>query len=113
MKSLAATTPPTPLEADFQLQITQLAHLLGWEDFHVRAGRTKDSWRTPGSGTMARGWPDLVLVRGKRLLFVEVKRDGGKLTADQERVLGVLDGTSAEVYCWRPADWDQLEKVLR
>lgn len=104
------TSPLT--ELDFQIQVMQYAKLRQWETFHVRAGRTLDSWRTPGSGTMAKGWPDLVLARGSRLLFVELKRDGGKPTADQRRVLDVL-GKAAEAYVWMPKDWDFLERELR
>ncbi len=105
-------SPPPLTELDFMHQVTAYAELRGFEWFHVRAGRTLDSWRTPGSGTMAKGWPDLVLARGSRLLFIELKRDGGKATADQSRVLDVL-GKAVEAYCWTPKDWDFLERELR
>ena len=101
-------------ERDFQLQVVQMARLFGWETFHVRAGRTLDSWRTPGSGSMAAGWPDLVLVHPvrRRLLFVELKTDTGKLTAHQERVLDLLR-LVAPVHVWRPAMWNEIEATLR
>lgn len=121
-------TRPLPLtERDFQRQVVELAHLMGWEDFHVRAGRTADSWRVPGSGTMAAGWPDLVLVHPKRgrLIFAELKAHNGKLTPAQQRVLPVLNtlsgewGTpdsratiSIEVVIWRPEDWELIELAL-
>jgi len=104
------TLPPLT-EAAFMRQVTELAELFGWEWFHVRAGRTLDSWRTPGSGTMAKGWPDLVLVRGSRIIFAELKRDGGKVTPDQNRILDVL-GKAAEAYTWMPKDWDFIEHEL-
>ncbi len=99
-------------EREFQLQVMELAYIRGWSTFHVRAGRTLDSWRTPGSGTMAKGWPDCVFVRGSRIIFVELKRDGGKPTADQRRVLDVLS-KAAEAYVWEPKDWDFLSEELR
>ncbi len=105
------STPPIT-EAAFMAQVLELAQLRNWSTFHVRAGRTLDSWRTPGSGTMAKGWPDLVLIRGSRLLFVELKRDGGKPTMDQVRVLAVLR-EAAETYIWMPKDWDFIERELR
>ncbi len=105
-------TAPPLTELDFMHQVTAYAELCGFEWFHVRAGRTLDSWRTPGSGTMAKGWPDLVLARGSRLIFAELKRDGGKPTMDQVRVLDVL-GKAAEAYCWTPKDWDFIERELR
>lgn len=105
-------TRPLPLtERDFQRQVVELAHIHGWEDFHVRAGRTADSWRVPGSGTMAAGWPDLVLARDRTVLFVELKADTGKLTPAQERVLAILS-KAATVHVWRPRDWMQIEFAL-
>ncbi len=103
---------PPLTEAAFLAQVMQLAALRNWETMHPRAGRTLDSWRTPMSGTMARGFPDLLLVRGSRIIFAELKRDGGKPTADQLRVLDVL-GKAAEAYVWTPKDWDFLSEELR
>ncbi len=112
-----STAELTLTERDFQQQIVELARIYGWEDFHVRAGRTRDSWRVPGSGSMAAGWPDLVLLHPDRrlLLFVEVKRSGGKTTPAQDRVLGLLgmlDDIAAETYVWRPEDWPFIERKL-
>ncbi len=105
-------TLPALSEKDFQRQVTDLAVLFGWEWMHIRAGRTMDSWRTPVSGTLGAGFPDLLLIRGGRIIFAELKRDGGKPTAEQNRVLFVL-GQAAEAYCWMPKDWDFIERELR
>ncbi len=105
------STPPLT-ELDFMHQVTAYAEMRGFEWFHVRAGRTLDSWRTPGSGTMAKGWPDIVLIRGKRIIVAELKRDGGKPTMDQVRVLAVLR-EAVEAYVWTPKDWDFIERELR
>jgi hypothetical protein len=83
-------------ERQFMDQVTEYATLRGWDWYHARPARTLDSWRTAGSGTMAKGWPDLVLVRPPRLIFAELKRDGGTLSADQARVMGVLGAFMAE-----------------
>ncbi len=99
-------------ERDFQRQVTELAELYGWSWMHPRAGRTLDSWRTPTSGTLGEGWPDLVLIRGKRIIFAEIKADTGRVTPHQDRVLGVLS-RAAEAYIWRPKDWDFIEAELR
>jgi Holliday junction resolvase len=107
---MTSTAPPLT-EADFQRQIVELARIYGWEDFHVRAGRTRDSWRVPGSGSMAAGWPDLVLVKHGRIIFMEVKRAGGKATSDQQRVIGVLSAV-AEAYIVQPKDWDFIQREL-
>ena len=106
------TSAPPLTELDFMHQVTGYAVLRGWDWLHIRPGRTKDSWRTPVSGTLGAGFPDLLLIRGSRIIFAELKRDGGKPTADQRRVLDVL-GQAAEAYCWTPKDWDFLERELR
>lgn len=114
-------------ELQLQRQLVQLAEMLGWEHMAVRPMMTKNQgYRTGTIGTMAKGWPDLVLVRprDRRLLFVELKgskRD--KLRPEQERVIGEvllpLAGdhpaalTRIGVHVWRPEDWPEIEKVLR
>jgi len=77
------------------------------------------------------GFPDLVLVRGSRLLFVECKSERGWVRPEQRRwleALGAIGGPQfgfdergvvvgprlPEVYVWRPADWRDgtIETVL-
>ena len=84
-------------EADFQQSVMELAELSGWSTLHVRTSMQQGRYLTATSGTMARGWPDLVLVRGSRLLFVELKGPKGRLTPDQVRVLEVLGQLMVEV----------------
>jgi hypothetical protein len=98
-------------ESDFQRQVTDLAELLGWEWAHFRPAQTARGWRTPVSGPLGKGWPDLVLSRGTRLMFVELKRSGAKLRPDQERVLNRL-GQSAETHVWFPMDLDRIVESL-
>jgi hypothetical protein len=107
-------------EADFLRSVLDLAHLCGWESWHPRPARTLDSWRTAGTGSMAKGFPDLVLAHAdqRRVLFIELKTDTGRLTSHQERVLDLLarvaaDRNGVEVYTFRPRDWESLEAVLR
>ena len=77
-------------ERDFQRAVMDLAELSGWETFHCRTSMQQGRYLTATTGTMAKGWPDLVLVRGRRLIFVELKADKGRLTDDQGRVLELL-----------------------
>jgi hypothetical protein len=108
---MTAKAPPLT-ERDFQRQVCELATIRGWSYLHIRAARTADSWRTPISGPLGKGWPDLVLVRGSQLIAVELKRDGAKTTPDQERVLKLLE-EAIPVFTFRPADWSRVEAVLR
>ena len=97
---------------------TGLAPRLQWETFHVRPARTKKGWRTPAQGSMASGWPDLVLVRrrDRRLIFAELKRELEVPRPEQLdilQLLGVLAGehyigahptVRLDVAVWRPSD---------
>jgi hypothetical protein len=109
-----AARPET--EAGFQEAVLELATLLGWSHVHFRPARTKHGWRTAFSGRP--GWPDLVLCRPPRLLFVELKSDarGAKPSAAQEEWLAELDACGDEnvaAYLWRPSAWDEIEAALR
>jgi hypothetical protein len=91
-----------PSERDFQAGVVELARLLGWRSYH-----THDSRRS------AAGFPDLVLVRGKRLVFAELKSETGARSADQRTWLDALGETPAESYLWRPGDWPEVAEVLQ
>ena len=60
-------------EKDFQGRVVQFAKLLGWLCYH-----TYDSRRSEP------GFPDLVLVKGKRILYRELKSESGKLSDYQK-----------------------------
>ena len=49
---------------------------------------------------------------GARLIFAELKSDAGRLRPDQADWLADLAPTGAEVYVWRPADFDRIVEVL-
>lgn len=120
--------PPAMSEAELQVALVHpkdgLATLLGWEHVHFRKAKTERGWRTPGSGQLLKGWPDLVLVRERdsRLIFAELKSDDGELSDDQKAVLRKLnalvcaggDGqTRVEVAVWRPRDLERIAQVLQ
>lgn len=101
-------------EAQWQRQLVDLAAMLGFHWLHLRPGQTSHGWRVPVSGTLGEGWPDLVFVRerDRRILFVELKSGKGRLTEEQEYVLGVLRNAGCEVYAWWPTDIDDAAAVL-
>jgi hypothetical protein len=88
-------------EKEFQAQVLTLARWCGWWAFHPF-----DSRRS------APGWPDLALLRPPRVLFVELKSDRGRVTAEQEWVLEALRACGLEVCVWRPSDWAEIEEQL-
>lgn len=92
---------------DLQRQIADLAALYGWRWIHIRPAQTQHGWRTPISGPLGKGWPDLVMVNPmrQRTLAVEVKRElGDELTPDQEYVHTMLRESGWTVLVWRPSD---------
>lgn len=102
-------------EAQFQSAVQQLASLRGFSWMHIRPGlNERGHWRTPISGRLGTGWPDLVMVKGQRMIFAELKAQKGKVTGLQSEVLGVLTAVPcAEVYVWRPSDWDLILETLQ
>ena len=88
-------------EADFQRQVVDLAKLRGWD-----VAWTWNSMHSP------KGWPDLFMVRGERVVVAELKVNGS-LSYEQRDWLRTLTRTKkAEVFCWRPSCWKQIERVL-
>ena len=103
----------TEREREFQQAVVQLARLMGWRVHHTRPALTRaGEWRTPIQGDA--GFPDLVLCRPPRLILAELKRVGGKPTAEQQAWLDALNACAGvEVYLWTPDDWDAIVRTLR
>ena len=82
--------------------VIELAGYLGWRHYH-----THDSRRSSA------GFPDLVLVRGDRLMFVELKSERGKVSKEQDEWLDALRATGIEAKVYRPSEWAAIERRLR
>ncbi|MCS7310962.1 MAG: VRR-NUC domain-containing protein [Armatimonadetes bacterium] len=90
-------------EKEFLQAVRELAELQGWLCYH-----TWNSVHSPA------GFPDLVLVRPPRLVFAELKVGRNRPTSAQQDWLHLLSACpQVEVYLWTPADWEQIERVLR
>lgn len=99
-------------EREWQRQVTELAELLGYQWAHFRPAKTSKGWRTPVSGPLGAGFPDLVLVRGDRLLLAELKAEGARLSPDQRAVHASL-APAVELHTWMPSDLPAVIEVLR
>jgi hypothetical protein len=101
-------------EAQLQTAVIELARLLGWRVAHFRPALTARGWRTAVEGDGA-GFPDLVLARPRRLLFVELKGPKGLLATAQVDWMNALLGAGAEYHCWWPFEWTDgtVERILR
>lgn len=92
-------------EERFMNDVIDYAVLCGWRlIYHV-----PDSRRVTSAG-----FPDLVMVRNGRLLFIECKKVGGVLSLAQNAwlfELGKVPGV--EVTVATPEDWPDLERLLK
>lgn len=94
---------PPESEGHFQTRLVNLAKLLGWR-------RIYHPWSSIHS---ASGWPDLVLCKPPRLIFAELKKEKGRVTAAQQGWLEDLTACGQEVYCWRPSDYGAIVEILQ
>ncbi len=90
-------------ERQFQQQVISAAEALGWLCYH-----THDSRRSQP------GFPDLILVRGSRMIAIELKVGRRKPTPAQIVWLEALRGIERVDALWaRPEDWDMLIGLLK
>lgn len=90
-------------EKQFEAQVKDAAALFKWNRYHT----TRSQWSPAG-------FPDEVLVRGRRIIFAELKAEKAQLKEDQRRWLWDLAATEkVEVYLWRPSSLNQIIEVLR
>jgi hypothetical protein len=101
----AQSTAKMESERDFQNVLEREMRLQGWNVYSImRSDLAK--------ATLA-GYPDITAWRDDRLIFAELKTDKGRLSTAQEEVLASLENLpSAEVYVWRPRDFDQIRPII-
>jgi VRR-NUC domain len=90
-------------EKQWQRIVIEAATALGWKVYH-----TYDSRRSQP------GFPDLVMTRRRRTVYVELKTDKGRLTHDQREWIAALQRNPAnEVFILRPKHWPQAMIILK
>ena len=87
-------------EREWQQTVVDYARAKKWSCFHPFDSRHS-----------AAGFPDLVLVR-ERIVFAELKREKGKVSAEQRDWQIAIMFAKGEYYLWRPSDWGEVEQVL-
>ena len=94
-----------------QLEIVEYARKHGWKVMHVDTARTGGHWTT-ATVYDGKGWPDLVMLRGSRLVVAELKAPKGKVSPEQYIWLDAFRAVGAEAFVWREDDLDQWQDVL-
>ena len=90
-------------EKEFRQQVLDLGRLLGFKCYF-----TWGSFHSPA------GFPDLAMVKGRRLIFAELKSEKGVMTWAQTEWLKDLEATGkCEVFIWRPSDWEEIVAKLK
>ena len=95
-------------EEEFMAQVIQLLDLCHWRYYH-----TYRSTRSPA------GFPDIAAVRGNSdgsatLIFLEIKKEKGKLTEQQFEWLSLLNAVPGVVaMAGRPSDWAAIADMLK
>ena len=112
-------------EAQLLEKVTDLARVRGWLSHHDRGDYRKCIQGDPG-------FPDLVLARDGRVLFVELKAKNGRVSAAQRewltalgatdpsgnvsnplRMTATADGSALSVEIWRPDQWHLITELLQ
>jgi len=92
-----------------------LARIYAWKIAHFRPAMTTRGMRTPVSADGA-GFPDLVMIKQRRLLVVELKSsNAGRIPFEQIAWLQAFRDAGAEAWIWRPEHWHDgtIERELR
>lgn len=90
-------------EKQWEAQVKELAKLFGWKYSHT--------WRSIHSPA---GYPDCTMTRDGRLVIAELKTETGQPTPEQYFWLVELSKVPcAEVFLWRPSDFDEVVECLR
>lgn len=91
----------------FHTWLSTTARRFGWRVAHHKTGGKRGA---PDKDT--KGFPDFVMVRGYRVLFVEVKGDRGDVSDEQREWMRLLEFAGQRVYLWTPADMEEAVAVL-
>ena len=95
-------------EKDWQKYVISKALYNGWTYYHPPDNK-------PCNGRIQKivaGFPDLVLLKGSKITFVELKTETGKTSLAQKEWLAKLAATGSDVFVWRPSQYKEVNKYL-
>jgi hypothetical protein len=94
--------------------VCDLAGHMGWMVSHFHDSRRQVRPGVFVGDKSSAGFPDLVMLRGSRMVVVELKAEKGRLRPDQPKWLNGFVAAGAEVFLWRPSHWQSgaIDEVL-
>jgi uncharacterized membrane protein (DUF2068 family) len=100
-------------EQQFTNELLKWAKAYRWRAFHVRNSGFGGNTQVQGD----KGFPDLVLIRGARLLVAELKvakagTKAGDAKPEQLVWLEMFKQVGAETYTWHPQQWSEILAIL-
>lgn len=95
-------------EKQYQSQITSLASNYGWRWAHFSDSRKQVRPGVFVGDKDAAGFPDLVLVRPPEVVVIEVKKELGKTTDEQEEWLAAFEACGIDAFVARPSNFDLI-----
>lgn len=98
---MSSRQQPVETERDWQRTVMALLRLHGWRVYHT--------WLSIRS---APGFPDIIAVRDRRLVAIELKSARGALSDEQREWLEALAAAGVETHVWRPSDWETAKRVV-
>ena len=87
-------------ESDIKKQVKDYLSLKGYFHFHI----------LQGLGAF-RGIPDIIAIKNNRVLFLEIKRPGGKQSEHQKQFQLFIEGHGGEYYTMKSLD-DLIKIIL-
>ncbi|MHA7144211.1 VRR-NUC domain-containing protein [Arthrobacter sp. TmT3-37] len=95
-------------EKQLQRQVEGVLTAYRWRWYHAPDNR-------PVKGRVQRikpGFPDILAVRGPRLVAIELKTEADRVAPEQREWHKDLAAAGAEVYLWRPSDINTIRATL-
>ena len=89
-------------ERDFVQKVVSLFRLCGWRIYHT--------WNSLHSEP---GFPDLIALKGHRMVVAEAKSQKGVVTEAQQAWLDAFKLVCKEVFVWRPSGWVEIVKIAQ
>lgn len=97
-------------EATVQKEVQQILTMSGFWWFHAPSNRPGQNGKVE---RIVAGFPDIIAVRGTRIVVAELKKETGHTTDEQDKVLAMFELTGkVEVWVVRPSNIDEFRDAM-